>query len=556
MARLFTSGFETGALHAEGFTSTGSVVIGGGGRTGVKSVAIGTGVSVPAYAQFAFTGATATSYFARACVQFFDHPPSNVDILTFLTGAGTALGSVRLKTNGTLVLWNNVGAAEVGSSSAAVDHLGIPFYRLELRVRINASTNDDLLDFYLDDVLLGSTSTANLGTTAPGQLRMGVQGALSNVEVMVDDVALNDSTGSFQNTWPGDGKVVMLLPVSDNSAGSWRAGSAASAAANGALYAAIDNAPPTGTVSPNAVGNAISNTISGATAPNGDFNMTSWATAGVGATDTINVAQQVAVHGEDIATGTKTGTIEMVSPAIAAGAVFNFGADIGAVSTYPTNWTVARGTPTYVLAATMVSQLTGTTIGTGLFGGTGTQAKLAQSFTADGSDIVSVDIHIGVNGGTPTDDVTAAIQADTAGSPSGTDLASATVVAPAASTWHTFTFPSSVATTNATTYWIVLSRTGLGSAINYRRWTTPNANPYAGGTAKNFNTGAWSTQPFDMKFVVNETYSMASTPVGRVTKTDTGTRAANFAFMGLLVDYTPAVVAPAMSFVPWIGDRF
>src|SRR6266576_2199201 len=35
----------------------------------------------------------------------------------------------------------------------------------------------------------------------------------------IDDVALNDTTGANQNTWPGEGKVVLLVPTADSAKG-------------------------------------------------------------------------------------------------------------------------------------------------------------------------------------------------------------------------------------------------------------------------------------------------------------------------------------------------
>ena len=63
--------------------------------------------------------------------------------------------------------------------------------------------------------------------------------------------------------------------------------------------------------------------------------------------------------------------------------------------------------------------------------------------------------------GTPTDNIVLAIQADSGGSPDGTDIDTASIDGSGLSTSfgdETFTFSSAVATTANTTYWMVLRR--------------------------------------------------------------------------------------------------
>jgi hypothetical protein len=73
------------------------------------------------------------------------------------------------------------------------------------------------------------------------------------------------------------------------------------------------------------------------------MNMTSYTTAGIGSADTINAVMVFGVSGEDPATGTKAGGIEVVSNPVVAQATFNFGNDLGAAGTYPgNNWVTMR----------------------------------------------------------------------------------------------------------------------------------------------------------------------------------------------------------------------
>lgn len=229
---------------------------------------------------------------------------------------------------------------------------------VEFRVKIGTAATDEL-EWRLDGVQMAVAT----GLTITDSLITGVS-FTTNITgtsgIVYDDIAINDDQGASQNSWPGEGKVVLLLPISDNSRGSWVAGSNTTTATT-SLFAAIDNTPPVGTATSNAVTACISNAISGATNPNGDFNMTTYSTAGLVAGDTVSCVQQIIVHGEDAATGTKTGTFAIVSnpssgtaDTIKGPTSSNFGPDAGgAVSAYPTNWIVQRGTVVYSPSVTL-----------------------------------------------------------------------------------------------------------------------------------------------------------------------------------------------------------
>ena len=110
-----------------------------------------------------------------------------------------------------------------------------------------------------------------------------------------------------------------------------------------------------------------------------------------------------------------------------------------------------------------------------------------QSFVpANSGNIQSVGCSLENYDGTPTDDVIFSIQADSSGSPSGTDIggATATLTNPAANTTGsltptmTATFGSPPAVTAASTYWVVIRRSGAADGTNFRRICRDDTNPY------------------------------------------------------------------------------
>src|SRR5213079_3376565 len=58
----------------------------------------------------------------------------------------------------------------------------------------------------------------------------------------IDDVAINDISGTTQTSWPGEGNIVLLKPTSDNQIGSWTGG----AGGTTNLWDAVNNTPPVG----------------------------------------------------------------------------------------------------------------------------------------------------------------------------------------------------------------------------------------------------------------------------------------------------------------------
>lgn len=234
-------------------------------------------------------------------------------------------------------------------------------------IRLNP---DGTLGFYSINSLLGTSATTltdtskfyrvewMFSTSAVSQVRLRVDGvdevttgsnAGGNSSIGANDTVAATFTmyladySSDDAAFPGDGKVVRLAPISDNArAALWTGG----AGGTTNLFDAVNNEPPTGTATETDA-TQIEH-AGGAAGSTDDYaaNMTTYATAGIGASDTINAVQAVVVHGEDIITGTKLLTFSIASnPAQGAFETnFSAGADVGALGTYPTNWTLTRGT--------------------------------------------------------------------------------------------------------------------------------------------------------------------------------------------------------------------
>lgn len=342
MARLLTLGAETNDLYLEGGQAAGAgmsivstPVRSGGyafkqGNSGLPTVA-------------AFTGVLGRTYFLRFYLRVGALPGSAARVLEY----GSNLYQVYLDTDSTLQL--RIGGTQIGSASAALTL--DTWYHVELSCLIGSGAGDDAGELRLGGVSVASETAATRSTTAPVSIRFGAGGTVGDTEYM-DDIALNDDQGADQNSWPGEGKQVLLLPISDNARATlWTGG----AGGTTDLFDAVNNTPPIGTATETDLTQIEHAGGAAGTTDAYDANMTTYTTAGVGQGDTINVVQLVAAHGEDISTGAKLLAFSVVSnPAIAtSGNVTAGDASPAALGTYPSEWGIHWGTATYNPAITV-----------------------------------------------------------------------------------------------------------------------------------------------------------------------------------------------------------
>jgi len=387
VARLVTSGFETRDLGGNlagveipaplsattGYTGSitastatfDTATVRSGGANGV-SLKCNTGAgAVNAFGQWTIPPPVSVTIFIRAYMYFSNLPTTTGPVIHVSNGVVDA----RLTSGGKLQLFFN--GSQVGSDSAATITTG-QWYRIEVSATWNGSAQITASELRLDGTTVASNSGQAQAASGNIATNIGFEGTMgSNIVCYVDDVAINDSSGANQNSFPGEGNVVLLLPTSDNSRGSWTGG----AGGTTNLFDAINNTPPIGTASETNL-TQIENTVSGATTPNGDFNMTTYAAAGIGASDVINCLTMIIAHGEDVATGTKTGTFKIVSNPdsgtadnIGQGNTQQFGPSAGgALGTYPTGWVAQMGAPVYNPSVTVgtapVARITKTDTGT------------------------------------------------------------------------------------------------------------------------------------------------------------------------------------------------
>jgi len=368
MARLYTDGFEIGANWPGPTTYLGTpgYVTSGSQRTGTYAQRFNAASSSLTKADLVtrntLTLGTTTLYLriAMACDVL---PVGNVvRVLGFgpMGANNNVLAGIGLNPDGSLTLYQNLTA--LSSTAAGVVAADGSWHVYEVKLFINTGAVDTC-DIRRDGTtILTATSAAfaeAYGTSAT-TIGAAVWGVLTTgtapstwPTLRFDDVAVNDSSGASENSWPGGGKVVHLVPISDQARATlWTGG----AGGTTSLFAAVDNIPPVGVASASAT-NTSQIEHAGSAAGTTDAynaNLQTYTTGGIGASDTIAAVHPVMVHGEDISTGTKLIAIQQISnPAGTQSASFEAGNNAGACGTYPTLWYMDFGPPVYAPTPTL-----------------------------------------------------------------------------------------------------------------------------------------------------------------------------------------------------------
>lgn len=307
---------------------------------------------------FGITPGSGVTSFFRVFMRFENLPSATTGVVALGTSlassSGTGTVSCRLTSTGVFQLWNDGGGTQIGADSAAITAGDAIWHRLELAYR-NSTASNGYAELMVDGVSVASTNT-HVITALMTAANVGFNNGpwASGAIVYYDDIAINDSSGASQNSWPGDGKVVLHVPISDSAVGTgWTLGTG-TAIAGGSGSTAVKNTPPLG-VADLAAGSdtkQIRNATSNANV-NYDATLTTYTNAGIGASDTINVLLPIVATGAPVVTSAKAGTVGVASnPTIAnvslgaAGTAGAFWQGVAA-GTYPTGWKWSSGTATY-----------------------------------------------------------------------------------------------------------------------------------------------------------------------------------------------------------------
>ena len=328
MARTLFFGWETGSplgLAEPGLVRPFGIVgsdlsidteIFRSGTASLKAVAV-SGVN----SRFGFTGTGAT--YRRIYIKATARPSS---LSRTIIGNRIVTDShyIELNPSGTLSLYKQgLPPTLVGTSITALTDTS-KWYLVEYRIPSGSST-----------VLLKIDNNNEI--TASSSVNDYV-GSFGQSDTIADTYICHfDDYGEDNSNWLGEGKVVLLIPISDNARDTlWKGG-------NGGLtnlFEAVNNKPPIGTASETDLTQIEHGGGAAGTTDRYDANMTAYSTAGIVAEDTINAVLPFIECGEDVATGTKNLSFNILSnPTTDNTGSFDVTLGTsGALGTGPTGW--------------------------------------------------------------------------------------------------------------------------------------------------------------------------------------------------------------------------
>lgn len=275
--------------------------------------------------------------YLRAYFYFDALPSSNTTIMEALRFDDTPIVWAVLTTGGKLQLWCDNGGSpvQVGSDSAETVTTGA-WHMVELHAKSNS--DPDQCGMRLNGVEVAYSTVYDTGVndiffcnvgwcTEPG----------ANKVCYVDDYAVNDDGGADENTWCGEGKIVLLLPTADVQAGVWTAG----AGGTTSLYEAVNNTPPAGAATATNTSQIKTSDTSGSGSPY-RCEMTTYAAAGITSVESIRVMHLLVDGAEGEAFGAKDGSAKLYSNPAATYPydTFRFGYQSGssAMGAWPAGW--------------------------------------------------------------------------------------------------------------------------------------------------------------------------------------------------------------------------
>lgn len=325
MTVTFMCGFEGQSAGADSYTITGTASASTTQhRTGAASLRCNPASGTSGYGTVSASLGSGYIHFGLYVATL----PSTERLIYGQNNLGTI--NVRLSSTGTLQAYLQNG--NLGSASSAI--FASPGWHW-VGVRMVTGTGVDWLQ--IDGVAYCNEPSAITVTTRSSVFGCWLTEA-SAIDVYIDDL-IHDNAGFLAAS-----NVDTALPISDNS----RTAVTTNSGGTTNLWDCVNNTPPAGVASANeAAAGAVSILFPASATESYAPNLETYTTLGITAADTILAVQSVIRHGEDVATGTKNGTLGAVTnPTISDSLAFTFGDDSGAHGAEAGLWVTKFGTLT------------------------------------------------------------------------------------------------------------------------------------------------------------------------------------------------------------------
>lgn len=243
MARLWATGFElqTSTVGYEWATGTnGSPAIETSTKRSGNAALRINNTTAAEHITHIFRSAQGKMW-ARIYIYVVAYPTNTKAIYNFLNSTALKV-AVRMSNAGVLQLFNEEDIAQIGSNSSAISLN--TWYRLEVFIDDTtlSSTSVEARLYAASDessLLWNPSGTADF-TATPNRFQIGVRSSDATADLIFDDIAINDDTGSYQNSWPGQGELIILRPDGNNGSPQWTRGGTDS----GANWSQVEETTP------------------------------------------------------------------------------------------------------------------------------------------------------------------------------------------------------------------------------------------------------------------------------------------------------------------------
>lgn len=284
MARMWTCGFELQSVtplmewqdtNTVGGSPSISTSIHRGGAASLRI----TPTAGTSYIEHQFTSGVVMRTMHRFYLYISTLPAADCNIYG-IGQSGYFPGMIRLRTDGSLILRDDQAATNLGSATSPLN-LG-QWYRIEADFNDVAGTltaGTSAFKLYVDGTLVSDQMCTNINGFS--RVRAGALQSANSLDIYLDDLAVNDTTGSTQTGLPGAGTVVHLQPAGQGDNNGW-------ATATGGTAGTANNWTRVNEVTPNDGTSYNQTTVTGTTTTD-DFTVSSPTTAGIGASDPVTL---------------------------------------------------------------------------------------------------------------------------------------------------------------------------------------------------------------------------------------------------------------------------
>ncbi len=160
--------------------------------------------------------------FFRTYLYITTAPSAQNRIISVKNSSGTTIAYLTLDNSRLLRLYDE--DSSIGSASSALSTS--TWYRIEFKIDATGSGSTDIVEARINGGVFATSSTRNL-STGVRTLSLGANinsEANTTGDIYFDDVAINKNIGTYQNSYPGDGKIAHLRPSANGSPVAWTGG--------------------------------------------------------------------------------------------------------------------------------------------------------------------------------------------------------------------------------------------------------------------------------------------------------------------------------------------